>query len=289
MPAQLIADVARQIAEERGITHKQAFRYARAAQEVEPVPEGMSKKDAVLEALFRLNSNAGVGAPHLATTMKNMGVPISLHELTSLCWDLQKQQCVAFKESHTSGGSVLSRIRLTQKGRAIILMKHQEANEADTGTLKIPRKPSRKAHPVGIDRTEPKNHKTVAEGGPVEIIAEPQKPAETTHYESPVLAPPVYVVQPLNQNQKAPLTSLTGYPQLEALLEKEEAKQTARANAAKFVEAASLISGLDADEADRLMTLAAEMEGPSLTSLEKDVLRFLHDQGFALEPIAVNS
>jgi hypothetical protein len=118
-----ISDVAAQIAKKRGVSMRHAYDLARKEQKHEPAPEGWSKKDHILEALYRLNSNAGVTPQTLNSALKAMDVKTNIQELTALTWDLQKLQFVKFKETHDANGSQLTRIRLTPQGRAKIVEK----------------------------------------------------------------------------------------------------------------------------------------------------------------------
>lgn len=269
----LVTDVAKQIARERGITVSHAYKEARK-QQLETrviVPEGWSKKDYVLEALFRLNSNSGVKPETLMGALKAMDVKTNLNEVIAVCWDLQKQQMVVFKESHAKGGSFITRIRLTPGGRAEIVRRRGTPLQS-----------------VGVETSEPPKKAPVQRQKPVEVapveIIQPAKPSPEVvpapAYEAPVA--PYVDPNPLNQNLKARLEDfhpldlrLETYPLLMDLIDRRDRKKVLREKAAKFVEAASLISDLDIEEADRLMTKAGEMEGPSLTKLEMEMLRLL--------------
>ena len=277
----LVGDTAREIAAQRGITVKQAYRHARKQQEQQPIPEGWSKKDAILEALYRTNANAGVGSASLNSTLKAIGVRTNLAELNALLWDLQKQQFIAFRESHTSSGSELSRIRLTPIGRATIASKHEAHNVAVHAGTRPDGAHKQKVHKVGKDPTDYQNHGTVAKGDKVEIIQEAKAEPEVME---PVPYPEVHYVDPNPPNQNMKILfphdkqmglDFTGYPVLEDLVIRRDHKRGQREKAAKFVEAASLIADLNMEEADRLMTMAGEMEGPALSKLELEVLRLL--------------
>ena len=295
MSDQLITDVAREIAQRKGITVSHAYKEARKQQLQQgiTVPEGWSKRDYVLEALYRLNSNSGVRADTLASALKAMDVRVSLNEVTGMCWDLQKQQYVDFQEAHQKGGSYLTRIRLTPKGRAAIVKKRGTPQNAairvnadavkETG---LSSNTSRgKVHAVGIDKTYYKNHRKVAEGGPIEIVREGAKPHVSEVIEIPYVETTVekFVAktpEPLPQNMKAPIDEvkkfdLSKYQKIGELVERRDHKLLMREKAAKFVEAASLIADMDMEEADRLMTKAGEMEGPSLSTFELEVLRLV--------------
>jgi hypothetical protein len=237
-----------------------------------------------------------------------MAVKTNLQEVNMILWDLQKQQCVKFNEQHTQNGSYLSRIRLLPKGRAMIVAKRGTPQNAvlrvnsktpkETGMSAQTRRGA--VHAVGIDKTYYRNHRKVAEGGPIEVIHpathEPQI-IPAVPYTAPI-EQPVRTPDPLPQNRKALFTDESGaahivpdpilaevpaapelkfadFPLLVDLVGKRNHKAEMREKAAKFVEAASLISDIDPNEADHLMSLAGEMEGPSLTKLELEVLRLI--------------
>jgi len=278
----LVSETAKEIAAQRGITVKQAYRHARRQLEQPPIPETFSKKDAILEALLRTNANAGVGSGSLNATIKAMGVRTNLAEQNALLWDLQKQQFIAFRESHTSSGSELSRIRLTSLGRTAIISKH-DAHDTAINASRHPETHKQKVHKVGKDPTDYQNHGTVAKGDKVEIIQEAKAEPEVME---PVPYPEIHPVyfdpNPPHQNMKIPVLhekqfglDFTGYPVLEDLVIRRDHKRDQREKAARFVEAASLIADLNMEEADRLMTMAGEMEGPALSKLELEVLRLL--------------
>jgi len=293
MPNSMITEVAREIAARKGITVSHAYKEARK-QQLEKgitVPEGWSKRDYVLEALYRLNSNSGVRADTLASALKAMDVRTMLNEVTGMCWDLQKQQLLEFQEAHQKGGSYLTRIRLTPKGRAMIVKKRGTPQnavirvnaDAVKGTGLSSNTGRGKVHAVGIDKTYYKNHRKVAEGGPIEIVQEgvkPHVPEVIPYVETTVEKFLAKDPEPLPQNMKAPIDEvekfdLSKFQKISELVERRDHKILMREKAAKFVEAASLIADMDMEEADRLMTKAGEMEGPSLSTFELEVLRLV--------------
>jgi hypothetical protein len=111
-----------------------------------------------------------------------------------------------------------------------------------------------------------------------------------TPYAPPVPEP---LGDPLPQNMKAPLDEPTemlldpvhadaeplvnkiDFPLITDLINRADAKQKAKEKAAKMVEAASMISDIDDDASEFLMTRAAGIEGPALSRLELEVLRLL--------------
>lgn len=243
-----MGQVAQRIAAEQGITLSQAYKKARKEYQQPPAPDGWSRKDYILEALRRANSNPGIGSDRLLELLKEMRQPSNINDLTSDLWALQKNQYVMFHESHTNHGSVLSRVRLTLTGRSRAVARLANG-QGD---------PKRSSRP--------------------EVIAKPAEPeiVPATEYAPPVTPP---LGDPLPQNMRqatdTPPGYLDGLAAIQDLVERKAAKEVARGKAARVVEAASMISDIEPAEADRLMSIAADIEGPAFTKLERDVLRLL--------------
>lgn len=286
---------AEKLAKEQGISLQTAYKKLQN-EKFKDAPEGMSKKDGILEALYRLNSNGGVSPDVLLSALKNMQVKSDLPDMLGRVWDLQKAGFVKFNETHTSHGSEIRRIRLTPAGRAEAIRlrggtprQHEERVNARsltvTGFSQSPRIGDHK--PVGVDGTDFRNHRKRAQGGPIERIPGPKqaKPevVPAVPYEPP--KPPV-IPEPPRQNEKvvepeppaAPMMyvlELKDYPFIAQLLDQRVEKAFRRDQAAKVVEAASIMADIDPMESEHLLELAAELEGKPFTSLETDVLKLV--------------
>lgn len=288
---------AEKLAKEQGISLQTAYKKLQDEKFAEPVKEGTSKRDGILEALYRLNSNSGVSTEVLHSALKNMQIPMGISDLLGRLWDLQKQGFVKFNEAHTSHGSELRRIRLTPPGRAEAIRlrggtprQHEERVNARSLTVKgFSQSPRIGDHkPVGVDGTDFRNHRKVAKGGPIERIP-PKEVRSEPEVVGPVEYPPV-IPDPPRQNEKpapakpvklyqAPpeiyVMDLKDYPFIAELVSQRTEREFRRSKAARIVEAASIMAEVDGNEAERLLNMAAEMEGISFTDLERDVLRLV--------------
>lgn len=251
----------------------------RHIQNIQPLPAEWTCKDAVLEALDRAGTNAGMGVDSLVEWLNALGKHASIAELNKILWDLQKAQMVAFKESHTAKGSQLSRVRLTLKGRAKAMARRGETQIEQpkpdkSGKVEVVNKVARRKPEVLPPPPKPKalgdpprqNQKTTAdvidETGSIRKLAEADVKTSDAYG-----TPDTHTQYPIDWKL---------YPEISMLVERNQERKAKRKKAAKLVEAAAMVSDADPETADMLMARATELEGEPLTKLEREVIDLLH-------------
>ena len=276
-----ISDVARDIAKEKGISLGHAYKLAREQQQPEPVPNTWGKKDQILEVLYRLNSNGGVSGEGLHGQAKAMGVAINIHELVALLWDLQKQQLVKFAENHTGSGSSLYRIRLTPTGRSRIVNKRgsdpvKELRRSSQVQVVREARPKPEVLPA-IKYKDPRKQDPLPQNmkAPFPVIDE-----TSAIHSSPIPAHMEVDGKVLEDMVPDTHTQYPGdieakYPLLAQLIKRSAEQVVLRQKAAVMVQAAEMIAKIDPTEADVLIARAGDLEGPSFTPLEQEILSYL--------------
>lgn len=266
---------AQEVATQRGITLKQAYRRIHNERLAGELPAGSSLRDYILEALLRLNARVGVAGPTLLAAVNQLRPPhqVAMDELIAQVWACQKQGWVKFDEAHGSAGSVLSKIRLTPSGRG-------EANK-----LHPAKKPGRKSQVEVVTKGRaPEIAPSIPYVPPVkQKLGDPLRQNEKPNNDEPYK----WEVQEAGANalqdpRLAGSYVRTRWPEIDALLIRNIEKGDAEKRAQRFLDAAAMIESLDEEEAAVLMDRAQEVMSPYRFSLlESQVLELLKELGVA--------
>lgn len=260
----------------------------------------LSQKTAALVALYQLGGYVRGIAP-IVDKARQLGLNTDDHHVAHVLWPLSKENMVHFVERKGRGTSVLTNIRITQRGteKAMELL----GMDADglTGTSRMWKSSvpgtGRAAHAVGTDMTEARNHPAVAVGGPVSKSLQKENPLdsvpfvvlseeEATHYRAkPVRqqTPRVEEVPSSSTGEDLPFAHTSPpvsaaladggtdtppqYPKLDT--PQEYSRETARPNAAAFPHIAAVLA-----KAERVarFTRAAELLGDEEADLAIQIL-----------------
>lgn len=156
----------------------------------------------------------------------------SMDAVTRAIWSLQGDGEVTFYERFIDGKSHISSIKLAAGVRA-----------KKPPTIKSTR------HPVGVDMTDPKNHKAVAVGGPIEVTT--------------LMAPPETTTAPVSDTTR----EYSDFPLIAEILKKKE-------RIARYAAAAEILSTPVDDEFGNDMALQL-LEHVKLDPLEEEILRYV--------------
>lgn len=272
MPEQKVTEIARKLQNDEGLSNALALKKARRIilENEPPIPDDFSLKEAIMEAMRRINSLPGSSSDLIFERLKAAGYRTNIQSVLSALWDLQKLQLVAFKEVHDVHGSRLAHVRLTYAAK-------KKAAERAGVPMRLPNNPrpqgssSKSGRPVVV---QPAQKQPEVIPSPLPQVSEPVS--------TPV--PQTRTPDPIPQNMKAPLGVIgetrrelnsTNWPHLYALLERAKVQEQARERASKLLEAATLIAEVDAESADRLMARAQEIEGDHLNDEQKEMVKFL--------------
>jgi len=178
----------------------------------------------------------------------------SMDEVSRAVWSLQGDGEVTFYERFIDGKSHISSIKLAAGVRA-----------KKPPTIKSTR------HPVGVDMTDPKNHKAVAVGGPIEVTTL-TAPTTTTQYGPRTVVFPEYNNQAANNNAAVLDTprEYSDFPLIQEILKKKERYD-------RYVAAAEILStplGENYDDYGNEMALRL-LENTGLSDLEQEIVRFM--------------
>jgi len=171
-----VTNVAADLMRERGIGKSQAYRIARqqSAEEALKTPFPSALKDQVLEVLY---AEGRQDAANLLGKLRSKDVSPTMQELTAAIWSCQKQGWVAFRESHSQHGSVLTNIKLTPAGRQRAIDNRgtpykQAATRVNGPSVREGGHSDSlrhgATHAIGVDKTSPFHHTSRTTGGEIE-------------------------------------------------------------------------------------------------------------------------
>jgi len=183
----------------------------------------------------------------------------SMDEVSRAVWSLQGDGEVTFYERFIDGKSHISSIKLAAGVRA-----------KKPPTIKSTR------HPVGVDMTDPKNHKAVAVGGPIEVTTL-MAPSETTTEWTLTNNRSYVEATAAGTTDKTYLAGMTNtpreysdFPLIAEILKKKERYD-------RYVAAAEILStrlGENYDDYGNEMALKL-LENTGLTDLEQEIIRYI--------------